>query len=418
MKKTNRIERTLFSLLVVLLPAQIGKHFWPKEALVRGIRIDYLSPTLYATDVLIILLLVLWVKRLDLNQAIKSKAKGKIFLLKALAFLAVLSNLFTSATPAVTLYSWLRVAELALFFFYLNSSPQKVINALKIFLPIPIIYSSLIAIAQFIKRASVGGPLYWLGERTFSITTPGIAKTENLGRLILRPYATFPHPNALAGFILIALTLLAPFIFTKLKNQYPNKILPITFALGIATLLLTFSLSAWIAAMLLIILLISKKYKTKLLPITTLLLAVLAILIAAFPPEEQSINQRLATAKTAIVLFQKHPLIGVGLGNFIPALAKLDQSLKSFHSPFLYYQPVHNIYLLVVAETGLIGLLAFLWLISSALKKARQKKRFEVALALLGILLIGLVDHYWITLHQTRLLFTIVLALAWRKRVA
>ena len=265
------------------------------------------------------------------------------------------------------------------------------------------------------KQSSVGGFLYWLGERRFSVATPGIAKTQIFGRLILRPYATFPHPNALAGFILVALVLLVSLFFTKSRiNKYKKIFLVPSFILGISTLLLTFSLSAWIAATLITILVVSYKYKGKLLPATAILAAVLVTLILSFPPERQSIESRLETAKTSLEMVEKSPVFGVGLGNFIPNLAKLDQGLNSFQSPFLYYQPVHNIYWLLTAETGLIGLLAFLWFISLALKNARQKKRFEVTLALLGILIIGLVDHYWITLHQTRLLFTIVLALAWR----
>ncbi len=50
----------LFSLLLVFLPTQLGYHVWPDWALVLGRRIDYISPTLYATDILIVLLLVSW----------------------------------------------------------------------------------------------------------------------------------------------------------------------------------------------------------------------------------------------------------------------------------------------------------------------------------------------------------------------
>ena len=75
MKKENKIEKILFSLLVVLLPAQIGKHFWPKEAFVRGIRIDYLSPTLFLTDLVIIALIIFWV--LDKTEKIEITASAR-----------------------------------------------------------------------------------------------------------------------------------------------------------------------------------------------------------------------------------------------------------------------------------------------------------------------------------------------------
>ena len=56
----KKIHRILFFLLLLLLPVQLGRHFWPEFALVFGIRIDYLSPTIYLTDLLVIGILVSW----------------------------------------------------------------------------------------------------------------------------------------------------------------------------------------------------------------------------------------------------------------------------------------------------------------------------------------------------------------------
>jgi len=55
------MQQVLFSLLLVFLPTQLGLHFWPGWALVLGRRLDYLSPTLYVTDILIVFLLIRWV---------------------------------------------------------------------------------------------------------------------------------------------------------------------------------------------------------------------------------------------------------------------------------------------------------------------------------------------------------------------
>ena len=72
----------------------------------------------------------------------------------------------------------------------------------KIYLPLTLAVfgEAILAISQFIKGGTLG--LWILGERTFTISTPGIAKFDFYGREFLRPYATFPHPNVLAGFIL------------------------------------------------------------------------------------------------------------------------------------------------------------------------------------------------------------------------
>ncbi|MEK7497805.1 MAG: hypothetical protein AAB656_02715, partial [Patescibacteria group bacterium] len=48
----------LFGLLVILLPTQIALHIWPDWALVQGIRVDYLAPAIYLTDIIIVALVL------------------------------------------------------------------------------------------------------------------------------------------------------------------------------------------------------------------------------------------------------------------------------------------------------------------------------------------------------------------------
>ena len=51
--------------------------------------------------------------------------------------------------------------------------------------------------------------MYFIGERTFTGQTPGIATVALNGNLLLRPYGTFPHPNVLAGFLLVGILFVA-----------------------------------------------------------------------------------------------------------------------------------------------------------------------------------------------------------------
>ncbi len=43
-------------LFFLLLPTQLGKHFFFPVSFIAGVRIDYLAPTLYTTDILFFLL--------------------------------------------------------------------------------------------------------------------------------------------------------------------------------------------------------------------------------------------------------------------------------------------------------------------------------------------------------------------------
>src|SRR5258706_15195361 len=83
----TKIESLLLSLLILFIPTELGKHFWPDFSIVTGIRVDYLSPTFYFTDILVVLLFGFWffreIKRATLRlrswQIVKS-FNGRIFI--------------------------------------------------------------------------------------------------------------------------------------------------------------------------------------------------------------------------------------------------------------------------------------------------------------------------------------------------
>jgi len=56
-------EKILLFLTILFLPTQLGKHFWPQFSYIYSLRVDYLSPTLYFWDILVMGLLSVWVLR-------------------------------------------------------------------------------------------------------------------------------------------------------------------------------------------------------------------------------------------------------------------------------------------------------------------------------------------------------------------
>lgn len=143
--------------------------------------------------------------------------------------------------------------------------------------------------------------------------------------------------------------------------------------------------------------------------ITALLLSIFQI---SFNEESVVIRQELNVA--AVKIWSGSPIFGVGLGNF---LVKLPQVIPTRTIYFL--QPVHNIYLLVLSEAGVIGLGFFLWLIYLGFKNILINKKFiirspacrQAGLSFIIVLLLGLVDHYSLTLQQGQLLLTILFAI-------
>ena len=370
----------LLQLIVFFLPTQLGFHFWPDFARAAGIKVDYLSPTLYLTDILLVAYILLnlkaifhWLRR-HLSPII-------IFLT------FVLLNSFFGVSPVNSIFWWLRFLLYLLFFLTLRlrkvtwsqiKTPLLVSTFLLIFLQV----------LQTARQSFVGGLFYWLGERTFSTSTPGLAHLSFFGYDFVRAPATFSHPNSLAGFLLVVYYLL------HIKKS------PLWQRLAVFLgLILTFSKAALLA----FVLVITFHFGSLALIGCFLFISVFQIFLPNLPGLFPFISDRLFLLAPVKDIFSSSPLLGVGLGGFIPSL--VGYLPGSFLLP-AKIQPVHNLPLLFLLETGLIGLILLSVLIKRNLKKILKPE----VLAFLAIIIItGAFDHYWWTLPQNKL----ILILAW-----
>jgi len=107
----------------------------------------------------------------------------------------------------------------------------------------------------------------------------------------------------------------------------------------------------------------------------------------------------------AIKIWATSPIFGVGLNNFIPTAADLLLS-----GPSRFLQPVHNIFLLALAETGIAGLAGLIILIGYPIYKSSKLNLF-----LWGVVFfLGMFDHYFLTLPQGYRLLFLIWGLTWR----
>ena len=79
-----KLQRWIFYWLVFLIPSNLAKH-WPQSwSYVNGILVDYLIPTVYLTDILVVALLVLWgIDVIKSKKSLSSRAEAKSDLAKS-----------------------------------------------------------------------------------------------------------------------------------------------------------------------------------------------------------------------------------------------------------------------------------------------------------------------------------------------
>jgi O-antigen ligase len=147
------------------------------------------------------------------------------------------------------------------------------------------------------------------------------------------------------------------------------------FALCLLGLVLTFSRETWLLGFCGLLLVSASWLRSRVNAALVLVITVLATVMVVFSgvigvvsafynPGEVYGLERIYYYATALQLFASHPLLGVGAGNY----QFFDRSYEGEAAGGI----AHNQFLTAAAETGIVGLLMFLWLVLSLLKVRGQ----------------------------------------------
>lgn len=394
---------TLFLASVLTLPLQLNKFFFPAFSFILGIPIDYRAVTIYLSDILILIYIISFlIENSGKLKNIYQKQKNFINALFLLNFYLLINSLFTSTDTGASLLFSIKTIEFSLFAVCasITLSKKKIFNLSLIIIAFSLFWQSLLVISQFIFQKSLG--LWLLGERAFDTSTVSIAHVQFLNTQWLRPYGTFPHPNGVGAFLVISLILIVynRRIFSTELQKFLNYTLSV---IAIFAIFITFS-KASILALVSAFIINSSKIKEFAVKAAILPILLIIFLLTISQGQIASIAERLTLSQTAFNIALINPLFGIGSNNFILELSRLN--LFSV-SDIRLLQPVHNIFLLILAENGIIGLLLFAYLLYCVFINATSKVKIALYVA---ILIFASVDHYLWTLHQGRFLFFLTTA--------
>lgn len=375
-------------------------------------------------------------------------------------------------------------------------------------------FQSIIAILQFIQQKSLGISI--LKESIFSAYDPGIAKVLINGGIFIRSYGFFPHPNVLGGFLAISLLISTayPLIFKDKLFHVEHYIdiwsYRVLIFVQLLALLFSFSKSAILAFIIGFITLIFginklfhvEQFKNSVKDISNvprgtlelqlkparcstwniqrivqmfhvehlvILMGIilLGIMLLSFNLRfffAQPFIERLFYIKALQKLSPDYFFQGLGIGQFVFRMQEFfDEKLLLWQ-----FQPIHNVFLLIFSETGIVGFGLFMWFfvyifwknkknvlrgtLELQLKQEKcstwnkskivqktfsmfhvehyQNTSFNEYLGsrkktvvnylsrsiLIGITVIMLFDHYFWDIQQGQLLFWVILALAISKK--
>lgn len=209
-----------------------------------------------------------------------------------------------------------------------------------------------------------------------------------------RPFSSFGNPNFYAGYLVLVIPLaLLRAVFLKGSIRY---LWAAACLLSLLNLLWSRTAGAWIAFAASMIYSLSlsavfaqdPKKRTRLLA-SGLAVAAIALIIAGsrfykqpggyFDGKANSVTERVFKWRTALEMIKQYPVTGVGAGNLKVNYALYQAKVRDkagYELRSTSESNVHNEYLQVFAETGLLGLLGFLGIFifyfSDILRKNRE----------------------------------------------
>lgn len=428
----ERCEEGLWYFFVFLLPWQT---VWIlRETFVSGEKWQYGTISLYVSEGVLffwIMFVLLGKQEKTPREKLISKSERELYRTGALFLFWIFLSVFWAEDRALA-FSYFGVMALGVGLFWGIRKCAIDFRKTVFILLLSLFFHSGIAIGQFIFQESPGITILGMSQHNPEEAGTSVLKGEFKGEptRMLRAYGGMTHPNILGGASAVGV-LLALWLWVNARSMRENIFAPIFVFSGLLTLLLTFSRTAWLGFFLGFFVFFGwlfarkKSWRRRSIPICILVIFVVISFATIFRSEvitrfeekaialEGSVSDRNQLARDVSVVWKEHPLRGVGIGNSALAMMKKDFGEEALQKdvPVWEYQPAHNIFLLVLAELGVVGIILligcmvqFIWLGLSSLGK-KDSRGVALLASLIVLIPVLFLDHWLWTSHFGILLF-------------
>jgi O-antigen ligase len=412
----------LGSLFLFTLFFPIRYVFYSDVSYATGAYSDFTSFSLYLSDLLIILFFIINWRRFYNNKILYFFAIFGLWL--------IISILRSTGYLPLELYFLAKFDELFIvFLFFSDIKHLRQGGKIMLWTYISLLLSQcLLGFYQFYAQKSLG--LNFFGESPIGPLIAGVAKIVSHETPFIRIYGTLPHPNILSAFILVGLVLICWQILVSI-NRKRLIFLYISLFVAITGLILTFSRAAYLASIVSlgsfgIFYALRQGITNRSRNLAIMLLVFAGLNIGLFHDflatratiSDDAVKERVFYNNIGIKMIKDHPLSGLGVGASVLHMKQYSHvELKPWE-----VQPIHNYYILTMAEIGVVGFLLligfFVYLAFRLAKKtagtvdpAIYMRRIFLGSVFLGVLVLMLFDHYFYTIQSTQLLLWAILGL-------
>lgn len=363
------VPRVLLGVIVLDIPLQFGTHFFFREEDAAEGALGGLSFSV--TTLALIGLYLLWFLKFFSRQAPDQRRPIHISVPLAVYLGISAISLAFAEDVALSFFELFLLGQLFLVYTYVANFVRTRRDVM--FVVSLLLLGSVLAGLGIINLRVAGMPPVIAG---LPWGLPTRVQVDEYADGSMRVGGTIGSPNNAGAYFAFVLTLAACLLFTDVEKR--KKWLAMA-ALGIGglALIFTFSRGAWAAYVLsmgAVLLLFAgrlRHFSWKAPVVGILVFIVLCLpfqqMIAErlFGDDRGAAESRIPLMKLASRIISDNPVLGVGSNNFPVVMGRYITS--EFRSGFLY--TVHNKFLLVWAETGLLGLSAYLIFLLGSLRK-------------------------------------------------
>ncbi|MFP4514948.1 MAG: O-antigen ligase family protein [Parcubacteria group bacterium] len=414
-----------FSVFILPLQTRYIVSAWTEN----NFSLEYTTISFYLTDLLIIILVLLsfsvYFKTLSLQ------IKNRLWYFLGAFEIFIISSIVVSYNFQLSLLHYFWFLIFASLIWILITVHYNKLKLLFWFLAATTL-QAILGIYQFLSQSFFSNK--YLGIASHSASSLGQAVIETASGRWLRAYGSLDHPNIFGALIAISLLISLYLLLAQNKKIKTLNKLKLSLFLWTSTLVsfmalfLSFSRLAMGAAFFGVLILAfyylfyKKNYKQTL-KVTLVLILFSAILLTIYNQlffsrldtsnrlEVKSINERQTQIVEAKTIIKDNLYFGIGIGNY-------SLALKDYYPDKDIYdlQPVHNSFLLLMAEIGIFGFIAFLSFFIYLFAIAYSRKQVLYISLWLILLIIMLAEHWLISLHFGWLIMALISGLILRPK--
>lgn len=373
------MRKVFLTALAFLIPFYIHKALFVRENDVGEI----VSLSVAVADIILLVLFFLWMADMALDKHYKLYLFPSVTAPACVWILASALSVPRSIDPVAAVFQLVLTTKILMMYLVVANQIRVTSDTAYILVALlaGLFLQSILGVYQAWSGQSLG--LWFLGEsskvREFALDIGSAA----------RPHGTLGHSNGLAMYLNMLLCIAFTILFAEIKIIH-KLVIGLAFFMGILALVLTLSRGAWLgfsvglAAVLFFLVrrgVIRARGGLSILAWVTLALLVSGVAFSGLiasrlrSSDEGASASRLLLMQSAIAMIEDHPSLGVGLDNYALAAREYNPSeIKSWEIGQTY---VHNAFLLIGAEVGLVGLAAFVWLSLALLKQGLHYVRRE-----------------------------------------